>query len=540
VNRMLKRFLIPVLIISVVLTAVYLGNKPDPNDSNATTLRRGMDAEPESLDPHRFTSNSAAAVLRDIGEGLLSYSPQGDLVGGVAESWTISDDRLVYEFKLRENNLWSNGAAVTADDFVSAFRRLLDPDIGSPYAGALSIVKNANDVIGRRTAPENLGVYSLDDLTLRIVLESPAPYFLQLLTHPSTFPIYRPALEKFGDDFSRPGNHVSNGAYLLTDRVIGSSIVLESNKSYWDAVDDGYSRVVYQIVAESAEANLFRAGDLDVTWNIDASMLRKLREERPAEVRVSPYLGVVYFGFNMQSEVFSSSPDLRKALSMAVDRELLVEAVLGRGEEPAFGWVPPGISGYPLRQLDYASISKDEREENAREIFARAGYDHENPLRFELRYNTSDVQTRIAVALQSMWRDVLGAEVTLVNEEFGVLLSNIQAMNVTEMFRLSWTGDYNDPLTFLQLFVTNDPSNLTGYSNSEYDALLAKAAGEKDPAARLDILADAEYLAISEHPVIPLYFFVSKHLVRNSVAGWTDSLLDIHYSKHLRPQIPTE
>jgi ABC-type oligopeptide transport system substrate-binding subunit len=289
------------------------------------------------------------------------------------------------------------------------------------------------------------------------------------------------------------------------------------------------------VVQESAEVNRFRAGDLDITANIDSAMFAAMLEERPDEVRVSSYLGIFYYGFNLKSELFSNKPGLRRALSMAVDREALVEAITGRGELPAYGWVPPGINGYKSQSLDYSILSKSQREIEARRLYEAAGYSSDNPLAFELRYNTSTVQTRIAVAVQSMWRDVLGVEATFINEEFRVLLSNIQSMQVTEMFRLSWTGDYNDPLTFLQLFESGNPSNLTAYSNPRVDALLKEAAAEVDTLARMALLEEVETTAISEHPVIPLYFYVSKHLVRKNIVGWQDNVLDFHYTQHLRP-----
>jgi len=501
--------------------------------NGSSTLNRGLNIEPESLDPHRFSSNSAANVLRDIGEGLLTYSSSGVIVGGVAESWALSDDGLTYTFILRPNAKWQNGSLVTASDFVSSFRHLVSPSTASPYAELLLPIRNLNRIVLGELLPAQLGVFAIDSRTLRIELESPTAYFPQLLTHPSAFPIPEEATGDLEEKFGRSNNFVSNGAYSLSKWTVGSSISLVRNPNYWDNESTSFDSVTYHLIQESSELDRYLAGDLDITDNVDGAMFKNIMNERPNELRVYPHLGVYYYGFNLTKGIFSNKPQLRRALSMAVDREKLVERIIGRGEQPAYGWVPPGIDGYVSRSFDYSHLQPDERKEEAQRLYASAGYGPENQLKFELRYNSSSVEKRIALAIVSMWRDVLGAEVTLVGEEFQVLLSNIQEMSVTEMFRLSWTGDYNDPLTFLQLFETGNPSNLTGYSNTDVDEFLDNAASNIDSAARFDFLAKAETAAIADHPVIPLYFYVGKHLVRESVEGWQDNILDIHYSKHL-------
>jgi ABC-type oligopeptide transport system substrate-binding subunit len=264
-------------------------------------------------------------------------------------------------------------------------------------------------------------------------------------------------------------------------------------------------------------------------------MYQVIKDERPGELKVSPYLAVYYFGFNLTRPPFSENQMLRRALSMAIDRKSLVKYVTGRGEEPAYGWIPPGVENYSPQKFDYIDLSKEAREAEARSLYKEAGYGPDNPLKFQLRYNTSSDQTKIAIAVQSMWAHVLGADVSLVNEEFKVLISNIQAMAVTELFRLSWTGDYNDAYAFIQLLETDNPSNLTGYSNSTVDALLSQASAEFDVSKRRTLLEEAERVALDDHPVIPLYFYVSKHLVHPRIDGWESNILDIHYSQHLRP-----
>jgi len=520
------------LVIAVSLTLASCDGSNDDGDRKLA-LNRSLNGEPESLDPHKFSSTQAGDVLRDLGEGLVGYSADGELIGGAAASWTVSQDGRTYVFHIRPNARWSNGDQVTANDFVFAFRRLVTPSTAAPYAEFLSAVENTKAIVRGELSPDQLGVSAVDASTLVIRLISPTPYFVQLLTHPSTYPIHQESIRTNADNFFRPGNFITNGAYKLDDWIVGSELALSRNIFYWDNDGTKIDTVNHFILDEATEINRYRAGELDITGNVISGMFSTMREERPDELHVSAFLAVYYYGFNLGKSPFAGNPNLRRALSMAIDRNALVKHVTRRGEKPAYGWVPSGIDNYSAQQFDYSNLASPEREAESRRLYREAGYGPSNPLRFELRYNTSDVQQRIALAIQSMWREVLGVEVLLVNEEFKVLVSNIQAGEITQVFRLSWTGDYNDAYTFLQLFESENPSNLTSYSSSVVDALLGNAAKEVDPNKRRSLLEEAERVALADHPVIPIYFYVSKHLVSDRVVGWKDNVLDFHYTKHL-------
>jgi oligopeptide transport system substrate-binding protein len=235
----------------------------------------------------------------------------------------------------------------------------------------------------------------------------------------------------------------------------------------------------------------------------------------------------------MTKPPFADNPELRQALSMAIDREVLVAAITGRGEAPAYSWVPPGIDNYEPVQLPYAELSQPERNAIAQSLYRKAGYSKDNPLRFELRYNTSDTQQRIALAVQAMWRKVLGAEAQTVNVEFQVLLDQMREREVTRVFRSSWFGDYNDANTFLAIMQSDSAANMPGYSNPEYDELMRSAGEQLDLDRRRLYLEEAERVLLADHAVIPLYFYVSKHLVKPEVVGWQDNTLNYHYSQHL-------
>lgn len=520
-----------VFVIAGVILQVFLASKKDAVHAQQSVLNRGLVGEPETLDPHNFISHQAGNVLRDIGEGLIAYSSDGELIGGVAESWNVSPDGRTYTFNLRRTAKWSNGDNISSKDFVRAFRELVNPVKAASNVNSLQRILNASEIVRGDAPVEMLGVEAISESSLRIHLHTPTPYFLQLLTHPSTYPVFDTDSDSAIGNFT---DKVSNGAYLLANWVVGSELLLKKNDYYWNAENVNFDIVVFHIAAEGTEYNRFRAGELDVTDTVSSSSFISAQENFPNQLKVSPYLGIYYYGFNFENPIFKNSPDLRKALSLAIDREILVEEFTRRGEKPAYGWVPPGTSNYSSYESIDLKFDKTAREQEAQRLYRQAGYGPDNPLRFELRYNVSDVQQRIALAIQSMWVTVLGAEPNLVSEEFKVLLSNIRQRRITDLFRLSWTGEFNDAKTFLQLFESDDPSNMTGYSNTKFDELMKLAGSQSDLAKRRLVLEMAEKLAISDHAVIPLYYYVSKHLVSDRVAGWSPSVLDIHQSQHLR------
>ena len=529
-----------VLVVTLAGAALLLGscseNAADraPQPSGTAVLDRALGTEPESLDPQKSRSVQAADVLRDIGEGLVSFTAAGDLVPGTAASWEIAADGLTYTFRIRPEARWSNGDAVTAADFVLGLRRLVDPGTAAFYAAELSNLVNAAAVIAGEVPPAELGVSAPDERTLVISLLRPTPYLLSLLTHPSTFPVHRGAFEQHGEAFARAGNLLSNGAYVLAKWEPGAMLELHRNPHYWNDAGTPIDAVRYHVVTqELAQFHRYRAGELHVTSTVPTENFEQIRAEYGDQMRIAPTLGVYYYGFNLTKPPFAGNPELRQALSMAVDREVLVAAITGRGEAPAYSWVPPGVHNYDPVQLPYAGLSQQERIAIAQSLYRKAGYGKDKPLRFELRYNTSDTHQKIALALQAMWRKALGAEATIVNVEFQVLLDQMREREVTQMFRASWFGDYNDANTFLAIMQSDSAANIPGYANPEFDALLRSAGEQLDLDRRRLYLEEAERVLLADHAVIPLYFYVSKHLVRPEVRGWQDNILNYHYSQHL-------
>lgn len=522
-----------VLLLGVVGAYLYFA-APATVVVGETVLRRGNGPEPESLDPHKARTIQAADVLRDIGEGLVGYSSSGELISAAAEKWEISEDGRQYDFWLRPEARWSNGETVTAEQFVISYRRLVDPATAAFYVQSVADIENAADIIAGSKPPESLGAEAPEATHLRVRLTNATPYFLSLLTHPSTFPIHPGSIEQHGDAFAKAGNLLSNGAYKLDAWEPGSVIRLSRNENYWNNAGTAIDKVHHYVTPEPhVELNRYRAGELDMTATVPPEAFAAVRKERPDELRVAPYLGVYYYGLNLTREPFKDNPKLRQALSMAIDREDLTEKITRRGEAPAYSWVPPGVDNYEAIRAPYAGMSTDERHAAAQRLYKESGYDVDNPLEVEIRYNTSETHQRIALAVQSMWRQTLGFEATLINEEFQVLLSNMRAKQVTQVFRSAWNGDYNDAHTFLQVFLSGNPSNMTGYSSEKFDSLMQRAAEQTDLGRRRLYLEEAERVLLTENPIIPLYFYVSKHLVSPRIRGWGDNVLDYHYSQHL-------
>jgi len=502
--------------------------------SDFTTLRRGNGPEPDSLDPQRARTDAAFNILRDLFEGLTAVGPDGGAVPAAAESWTVSADGLEYTFRLREGLRWSNGEPLTAGDYVAGMRRLADPGTASPYAQVLEPVVSAAAITRGEKRPEDLGVAAPDDRTLVIRVQNPTPYLLGLLAHPSTSPVHGPTLAQHGAEFARPGRLVSNGAFVLEDWVVGSHLLVRRNRNYWNDAGTRLERVHFLHHADgSTEFRQYRAGEIDITAVVPSQQFGWIKENLPAELHVAPQLSVYYYGFNLTRPPFEGNPRLRRALSLVIDREKLTSAVTGVGEAPAYGWVPRGVANYTPQQFDYASKPYAERVQEARELYRAAGYSPGHPLKVEIRYNTGEVHNRLAVAIAAMWKDALGVETTLYAEEFRALLQSIQARSETQVFRSSWVGDFNDAYSFAQLLQTGFGINLTGYSNARYDGLLAEATRQPDPARRRALLEEAERVMLADHPVLPLYFYVNKHLVKPHVRGWTDNVMNVQYSKNL-------
>ncbi len=516
-----------------------------------TILQRGNGPDPSTLDAHRCSEVACSNILRDLYEGLVADDAQGRAIPGMAESWQSSADGLRWRFTLRENLRWSNGEPLDAGQIVASFQRALTPSTASPGAAWFEPIAGAAAIRRGEALPESLAVRALDERTIEIELIRPAP-LLSLLRLPPAMPVYLPGLAEHGGQHTRPGNLVSNGAYMLRDWTLQAHLTLQINPHFREA--PAISAVRFHVTEDpSSELKRFMARDLHISEAVPPGRLASLRERFGDALRLSPYTGSFYFGFNLQRGPlagegrcpFSATPSnalpcdskaaaLREALSLAVDRAILVQHVTGMGETAAYALVPPGIGDYQPARLPWADWSQAEREALARRRYAEAGHGTGRPLQLELRYNTSTSHRRMALAVAAMWRQTLGVQTRLRNEEWKVFVQNRAQRVVTEVFRGGWIADYDDPMNFLSLFDSRSPQNWSGLRDPHFDALLQQATAESDAAQRDALLQQAEARLLAAHAILPLYIYTSKHLVDPRLEGFEPNLLDRHPSRWLR------
>jgi oligopeptide transport system substrate-binding protein len=493
----------------------------------------GNGAELQTLDPHHAEDTASFNVQMDLYEGLVSEAADGELVPGVAADWTVSEDGKTYVFNLRREARWSNGDPVTAHDFVFSFRRGVDPKTLSVYSYILTPLLNADEITAGKRKPEDLGVRALDDHTLEIKLANPTPYFLGLLAHSMSSPVHRATLETHGDQWTRPGNLVGNGAFKLDEWVVQSHVKVVRNPHYWDNANTKLEEVWFHAIEDqNAEMQRFRALELDMTEIIPAAQIGFIRENLADELVVAPYLGSYYYGFNVTRPPFKDKPKLRRALSLAVNRDVITKQVLNVGQISSYGFVPP-IAGYTQQQMIEASWTQEQREAEAKRLYAEAGYGPDNPLRTQIMYNTQEDHRRIAVAIQQMWKQVLGVEAEILNQEWKVFLDTRNQRRDTQVYRQGWIGDYNDPFTYLELLRSTAGQNDSGYSNPEYDKLVTASQSALDPQARMELLQQAERLMLTEMPIMPLYIYVRPRLIQPWIRGYESNIMDHHRHKYM-------
>jgi oligopeptide transport system substrate-binding protein len=439
--------------------------------------------------------------------------------------------------------VWSDGEPVTAQDFVLGAQRLQDPATAADYAYLMYFVKNAEAInAGEITDFNELGVKALDDKTVEITLNAPTPFLLAALSHYTAYPVPSHVVENVGDAWSQIDNLVANGPFVPVEWVPGSMIRSVKNDSYYDAANVALDEIVYHITDDDGAAlNRYRAGEFDILSSFPADQYQLLQDQYPGEAHVAPFLGVYYYVMNQERPELQDM-NVRKALSLAINREVIGPDVLGTGELPAYGWVPPGTANYEGEEYmpEWASLSYEERVEEARQLMEAAGYTPANPLHLQLRYNTNENHQRIAVAIGSMWEPI-GVTVELFNAEVGPHYDALQAGDF-QIGRAGWLMDYNDASNMLDLLKSGTTqaggtvawgNNYGRYSNPEYDRLVGEAATELDLVARAGLMHQAEALAMDEFGVLPIYYYVSKWVVSPRISGFEDNAVDRHLSRYL-------
>ena len=484
-------------------------------------------AEPETLDPALITGQPEGRVANALFEGLLTFDQSGKPQPGMAESWTVSEDGRIYTFTLREGLTWSDGTPLTARDFVESWRRTLDPATASEYAYQLHYIKNARAFNeGKSVDFSQVGVSAPDEQTLRVELENPTPFFADLCAFVTLLPVPLHVIREHGDDWIKPGRLVSNGAYVLESWRLNDQIRLRKNPRYWNADAVSMKTIDVLPVSKANTAfNLYSSGQADLMMDkglVPPALLGEIKKRD--DFHAAPFLGTYFLRFNCTKAPFSD-PRVRRAFSMVIDKQSIVDRITRAGELAADSFVPPGAGGYePFGQCGRNGV------EEARRLLAEAGFPGGKGFPMvNYLYSEGELNEAIAVELQSMWRQSLGVNVQLLRQEWKVYLNSMSRLDY-DIARSSWVGDYPDPNTFLDMFVTGGGNNRTGWSDPRYDQLIAAAAAETDRPARYEILREAEKILVCEEmPICPLYFYVGIQLYDSKKLGGIEgNVLDEH------------
>ena len=493
-------------------------------------------SEPKTLDPQLCQGQTEQEIINALMVGLVENDEydQAKVMPGLADHWDHNEDYSVWTFHIREKARWSNGDPVSAQDFVDSYRRILTASLGAVYSDALFIMKGARDYYDRKlTDFDQVGVHAEDPYTLRIELIGPTPYFLSAILYPCWFPVHMPTILKFGrmderdTKWTTPGNYVGTGPFILNTWRQNDVIEVVRNPLYWDAPTVKLNGINFYSIENSDTAErAFEAGQLHKTLDVPLDRIPYYRREHPELIRIDPYEATYFYRLNTERKPLDN-PKVRLALNLAVNRQEIVADITRAKQRPATGLVPPAMDGY--QTLDQIHYDPD----RARQLLAEAGYPNGKGFpKFNILINTHEAHRVIAEAIQQMWKQELGIDVGIENQEWKVFLQSQNAMNY-DIARYGWTGDYMDPVTFLTIWTTGNGNNDTHWSNPAYDQLLDQAAHTGDPQKRFDTLHDAERLFLSEPPILLIYWYTRFYLLDPSVKNWNPLALDAHNYKYI-------
>lgn len=492
-------------------------------------------AEPESIDPHKVSAVPEGNIIRQLFIGLVDTDRDGKTVPGMAQSWDSKDNK-VWTFKLRDAQ-WSDGKPVTAEDFVYSWQRLLDPNTASPYASYLvdAKVSGAAAVMAGEAELQTLGIKALDDKTVQITLTEPVPYFPDMLIHTSTKPVPKTAIEQYGDKWTSAEHIVVNGPYTLSDWRVNDKIVLKRNPHYFDDANTTIDSVtILPISSPTTDVARYQAGEVDVSAEVPPEQFESLKAKMSEELRVAPRLCTYYYKYNTVKPPFDDVR-VRRALALALDRNIIAEKVMGQGQQPAYQLTPPSTSGMSNFTPEWKSWSKQQRIDEANSLLQQAGYSASHPLKFQLLYNTSDNHKKIAVAFSSLIKEALGkdtVDIELVNKEWKTYLDTRRNGNY-DIARSSWCGDYNEPSSFLNTLKTGNSNNHGKYSSAQFDSLLNQTLAEGvDAQQRASLYQQAEAQLDADMPNLNMFHYVGVRLVKPYVIGFPDQdPLDVWHMK---------
>jgi oligopeptide transport system substrate-binding protein len=524
-----------VVCVAVLAGVVLLASHAAPHPSPAGEIwRRGASGDPGSLDPHKAETVLESNILAELFEGLVTLDAQGRIIPGVASSWSANGDHTVYRFVLRPDARWSNGDRVVAQDFVFAYRRLMNPATVAQYANILYTLKNAEKVNHGELPLDALGVRAISDSVLELTLEHPVPYLLEQLTHLTALPLNPRNVEEYGDGFTKPGRLVSNGPFMLKQFFPNDRLVLVKNPYYHDAAQVKLRQEIFIPLEDRAAAlRRFMAGEIDSYDDVPVDQIAFIRKHLGDEFKEAPYLGSYYYSFDVRHPPFDDVR-VRQALSMVIDREFLAKKIWGGTMEPAYSFVPPGILSYGApTTVTWKNMDIFAREDAAKRLLQDAGYGPGGKtLDVEIRFNSSENHKATAVAVADMWK-TLGITTHLYESDATSFFAYIRSGAPYDVARSGWFADFADAQNYLFLAESDNPGlNSAHFSNADFDALMRKAA-QSDGAPRIAILHQAEALLLEQEPYAPLLFTLSHNLVSKRLSGWQPNVLDHHPGRYI-------
>ena len=492
-------------------------------------LQRSIGAAPATLDPQKITTQWENAFTREMFEGLVVQNNDNTIVGALAEKWVVSDGGKTYTFTLRDAK-WSDGQSITAHDVVYSYRRLFNPKTGVRNTGGMGIIANAGAVQQGKKPITDLGVKAIDSKTVQITLAVPRPFFLDILVGGMGYIVPKHAIEKHGNQWTRAENIVVGSAFKLSERLPNASISLTKNTNYWNGANVSLDGVKYHILQQPSTALLrYRAGDIHMTESIPGNQYAKVSQEFGKQLHIAPSTGLYFYVFNNQA---ITDLRVRKALSLAVNRDIIVDKVLKNGVRKTHKIVAPAVTNHNQTAiLDYHALPMSKRLAQAKQLLQSAGYGKDKPFSIEISYNTSDDNKRIAVAIGSMWKQ-LGVNVTYANNEARAHFGKL-AMGQYQVARVGFGGVPYDSSMMLGLFKTGSRFNHAKFSHPDFDKYFDGANREMDIKKRADLLGKAEQVALDNHAIIPIYHDVVPQLVSPKVTGYSANTLATQRSAHL-------
>lgn len=513
-------------------------NNESKSKQDKTIISVDIGADPATLDPQKAEDTQSQRISNDLFEGLLSPDQSNKITASLSDKWETSDDGKVYTFHLRDNIKFSDGTPITAEDVVFSYQRLVDPKLASPYNILINNIVNAKQIIKGTAKVGTLGIKAIDDKTVQITLEHPDEAFLGIVAFYNLGIVSKANVLKFGDKWTEPKNMVTSGAYKLDERVVKGYILESKNPYFYDASNVAIEKVKLLPIEDNNSAlSQYKSGDLDITYSTPVDQYKTVKSSMGNELHTISYEGMYYYDINMTLGKYKNNPKLRQALSMAVDRELLVKDILGQGQIPLYAYATPTIEGGKFAGIEYdwAKLPHSEQLSKAQKLFKEAGFSDANPLTIDLSYNTNDLHKKVALAIGSMWKQAFGEKSIIFkanNQEWKTFLQTRHKANY-EIARDAWIADYDSVDTYTVLYQCDSGQNNSHYCNKEFDALITSARAENNKDKRVELIRKALQVAQNDYAIIPLYQYTYFRLIKPSVTGYIpdNNHLDRVYSK---------